>query len=186
MVSHANIRNWVVLPLVAVALSAGTLVTSREEALPPPADSIGSLDAQYSGSIELTDAELQAWSDMTESPESRAELLGALESSFDGVADFDAPAEGALGLPLGGEEMALAYGKNSTHFWITASYADMARGAIGAAVVACKKKVPAAASVCGTVGSVLSKWAKGWGSAGNHGVWAAVYWGPPRYKGGRW
>ncbi|HEY5877312.1 MAG TPA: hypothetical protein VIU11_00280 [Nakamurella sp.] len=70
------------------------------------------------------------------------------------------------------------------HFWITASYADIARGAVPAAVAACAVRVPRA--LCNTAGNVLESMAAGWGAGNSHGVWAAVYWWPPRVTGGHW
>ncbi len=76
---------------------------------------------------------------------------------------------------------AIAYGYNG-HFWVTASYADMASGAIWAGVQYCSKRLPG--WLCSKLGNVLTSWANGWGWATNHGVWGAVYW--DRIEGGRW
>ncbi|MGQ0846528.1 MAG: hypothetical protein ACT4QF_20590 [Sporichthyaceae bacterium] len=146
-------------------------------------------------SIELTPEELREWAQITATPEGRASLVQGLQESFDGVAEVgtDSPAGPSGGVvrsvvyaagPQVEIDAVLAYGKNSNHVWITASYADMARGAIWTAVGYCKTRVPA--WVCTRAGQTLDSWARGWGSANNHGVWAAVYWSPPRWEGGRW
>ncbi|MEV7042699.1 hypothetical protein [Amycolatopsis sp. NPDC051061] len=78
----------------------------------------------------------------------------------------------------------MATGITGDRFWITASYADMANGAIWGAVRACQTRLPG--WLCTSAGNLLSSWAQGWGSASNHGLWAEIYWAPPHVNAGRW
>ena len=140
-----------------------------------------------------TAAELVQWHQDTATPYQRADMVARMRAAFEGVAQVGVgsmpPASGpAVARPTSGSpgaQLVLAYGISGDHFWITASYADMARGAIWGAVQACQRYgVPG--WVCNQAGSMLSSWASGWGTANNHGVWAAVYWWPAYVTGGRW
>lgn len=88
----------------------------------------------------------------------------------------------ASGTEGGDVRNVLAYGFNRDHVWVTASYADMARGLIWGAVNYCKRYVPA--WVCNAAGNWLTSLARGYAPMSNHGVWGALYWN--RYTGGRW
>lgn len=129
---------------------------------------------------------------LTDTPAKRDALVKALQESFSGVAkvgvDSSPRALASDQINSGVRSVAyvnpvIAYGATWDHFWITASYADMARGAIWGAVAACKGRAPA--WLCTYAGNVLSSWASGWGAANNHGVWAALYY-YGRFDGGRW
>jgi hypothetical protein len=118
-------------------------------------------------------------------PAERAEILGDLETAFKGV--------GKVGVgPLPddsaktGVTPEVSDGHDSTHFWVTASYADIADGAIYSAIGACMAYLEPIANVCEIAGETLVDWSRGWGWANNHGVWAAIYWLPPHFTGGRW
>jgi hypothetical protein len=65
------------------------------------------------------------------------------------------------------------------------SYADIASGAAYSATLACMAYT-GADIVCEAMGEWLVGLARGWGSASNHGVWAAVYFWRPHFTGGRW
>jgi len=118
-------------------------------------------------------------------PAERAKILADLQTAFKGV--------GKVGIgPVPGSRTRrgvtpdVAFGHDSTHFWVTASYADIADGAIYSAIGACMFYLEPIANVCEIAGETLVDWSRGWGSANNHGVWAAVYWLPPHFTGGRW
>lgn len=81
-----------------------------------------------------------------------------------------------------GVQNVLAYGWSGDHVWVTASYADMARGAIWIAVNYCSRYVPS--FICNAAGNWLSSLAQGYAPWSNHGVWGALYWN--HYTGGRW
>lgn len=113
-------------------------------------------------------------------PRARTRFLGALQAGFDQHTKTTNPNTDAT--TGGSVQNVLAYGFSRDHVWVTASYADMARGAIWGAVAWCKRYAPAWA--CQAAGNWLTSIARGWGSANNHGVWAAIYWN--RVTGGRW
>jgi len=80
-------------------------------------------------------------------------------------------------------------GANSSggdHFWVIASYLDVVDGAINVGEFACEVRLPQFGWLCSLAAQGLKTWARGWGSASNHGVWAAIYWWPPHWSGGRW
>jgi hypothetical protein len=118
-------------------------------------------------------------------PAERAKILADLQTALKGV--------GKVGIgPLPGATAKqdvtpdISYGHDSTHFCVTASYADIADGAIYAAIGACAFYLEPIANVCEIAGETLVDWSRGWGQANNYGVWAAVYWLPPHFTGGRW
>ena len=135
--------------------------------------------------IRLTRAEYARWRRETATPAERAKVLANLQKAFAGVAHIEATAPTAK---QSGHAMSphLSFGRTGNHFWIIASYADVADGAIWSGVIACAAYEPELADFCEEAGDILSDWAQGWGRAANHGVWAAVYWWPPYITGGRW
>lgn len=143
-----------------------------------------------SGRIHLTAAQEAAWRRDTATPAGRERVLSAFQAAFGNIAEVGTgkvaryiPGTRARG-PMRPD---LSYGITGDHFWIIASYADIADGAINVAVAVCRARVtPAAAPVCNAAGAVLKAWAAGWGTGNSHGVWAAIYWWPPHYTGGRW
>ena len=142
--------------------------------------------------IKMTTAQLREWRVLTNTPRKRAQVIQAFAESFAGVAEVTTvdPASSAPTASTSSfvvtagyhAQPSLAYGYNG-HFWVTASYADMAAGVIWAAVRYCSTRLPA--WLCNYTGNVLTSWARGWGSASNHGVWAAAYWSGT-FTGGRW
>ncbi len=172
--------------LLGATFAAGTPDPDRTSA--PTIDELRPR-AEFAGDVEVSHAELAEWEAIISSPEERETVVAGLRKAFSGLAEVGTGADGkpeknVQPSSIGDMELVLAYGANPTHVWITASYADMARGAVSAAVQYCKRYVPS--WLCKTVGNQLSSWAQGWGRAANHGVWAAVYWAPPRFTGGRW
>lgn len=168
------------LAVLALALSGigPSTVTGRATAVTPEiSDSV----------IELSPAELVEWRQRTATAQQRVEVIAQLNAAFAGVATVGyGGAPRAAGTTGSGArvEPVLATGVSGDHFWITASYADIARGAVPAAVAACATRVPAA--ICNAAGNWLRSAAAGWGAGNSHGLWAAVYWWPPRFTGGRW
>jgi len=141
--------------------------------------------------LNLSAAELSKWRQETATPAQRARLIATLREAFAGVARVGTgtmPTRAGYGnsMASGTDSPNLSFGRTGNHFWIIASYADVADGAIWSGVAACAASAPEFAEVCETAGDLLSEWASGWGRATNHGVWAAIYWWPPHVTGGRW
>jgi hypothetical protein len=138
--------------------------------------------------IRLTPTELARWRRETATPAERAKLVAAFRKAFAGVAQVStvAPDKASLVGQAKPTISNLAMGRTGDHFWIIASYADVADGAIWGAVAACGAYAPEFFEVCDLAGDVMSEWAQGWGRASNHGVWTAIYWWPPHVTGGRW
>jgi hypothetical protein len=143
----------------------------------------------YSGRIHLTAAEAAAWRRDTATAAGRERILSALQSAFGPSAVVGAGPAVSRQVPTRGATLVspdLSYGITGDHFWVIASYLDIVDGAIDVGVAACRSRLPEVAWVCNVAGSALKSWARGWGSASNHGVWAAIYWWPPHWTGGRW
>lgn len=141
--------------------------------------------------VTPTAAELAQWRKETATPYQRGEIVAKMQAAFSGVGHVGAgslssvQSQAATATPTRDQKMVVALGITGDHFWVTASYGDMARGAIWGAVSICiGYGVPA--WLCSAAGYILTTWSQGWGSANNHGVWAAVYWWPPHVTGGRW
>ena len=132
--------------------------------------------------IQLTAAEQAEWQRIVSTEEGRQRVVADLRSSFDGVAGVGVAAPA----PAKDGEMHtdLATGITGDHFWIIASYADIVNGAVWAGVQACQLRLPG--WLCTAAGNLLVEWAKGWGNAANHGVYAEIYWWPPHIVAGRW
>jgi hypothetical protein len=62
----------------------------------------------------------------------------------------------------------------------------MPLAAIYSGVLACGYYQPELFDFCEEIGDIMADWAHGWDRAANHGVWAAIYWLPPHWSGGRW
>jgi hypothetical protein len=144
-----------------------------------------------SHALTLTPAELSQWRQETATPAQRARLVATLRDAFAGVARVGTgtmPTRAGHGSSTasGTDSPELSFGRTGDHFWIIASYADVADGALRSGVLACAASAPEFADVCETAGELLSEWASGWGRASDHGVWAAIYWWPPHVTGGRW
>ena len=148
------------------------------------------------GAVQLTSAEKSQWAALTATPFERAKVVAELQKAFSGVAQVGTgplPKHGPNGpltpatSPSNGSsnaELMLAAGVSGNHFWITASYHDIADGAIWGGVIACDRYLPS--EMCLTAGELLIDWSYGWGYGNTHGVWAAIYWWPPHIAGGRW
>jgi hypothetical protein len=172
----------ILVGLVVASIAAVAAVTGASDA--PSAAQIQPVD------VHLTAEQQAQWQRLTATPAGRAEILDGLRAVFGRVATIGVGAAPGqikpVGYTTGGNlRPEWAAGLTGDHFWITASYADIASGAIWGAVAVCKQRVPTP-WLCDTAGSLLTSWARGWGWANNHGVWAAVYWWPPHVTGGRW
>ncbi|WP_395725604.1 hypothetical protein [Nakamurella sp.] len=166
-----------VIALTLSGFGSGTIAGRATPVTPEITDSV----------ITLSPAELVEWRQRTATPRQRAEIIAQLNEAFAGVATVgDGASPQATGsTPSGARvQQVLATGFTGDHFWITASYADIARGAVPAAVAACAIRIPRA--LCSAAGNWLIGAAAGWGAGNSHGLWAAVYWWPPRFTGGRW
>ncbi len=132
--------------------------------------------------MQIPAADQRVLATMASTEAGRARLNKVLNESFGslgGTANFASSASS------GGVTPVLAYGYDNGHFWVTASYADMARGAIWVGVQVCKRRFPPLGGLCQYLGNTLTSWSRGWGSSNAHGVWAAVYLNG-RFTGGRW
>jgi hypothetical protein len=161
----------------AVAPERGASSTAQASARPT---AVPATRAITPVSPRLSAAELTQWKQLVATAEGREQVVSQLQTAFAGVAQVQAsaPSTAAAVRPD------LATGITGDHFWIIASYADIADGAIWAGVRACQTRLPA--WLCTEAGNLLTSWASGWGAANNHGVWAAIYWWPPHITGGRW
>ncbi|WP_406459528.1 hypothetical protein OH768_32595 [Streptomyces sp. NBC_01622] len=187
-------RRWIAAALgaaVVTALAGGLLAGSAQEDSKKATSPVAA--RQFAVNPRgPTSAESSEWEHLTATPESRARLISEVQEAFAGVATVrtDAPVQNtgtitsATSTSKGHAVQALATGVTGDHFWIIASYGDIARGAIAGAVRACTAKVPA--WLCTNAGNLLTSWSRGWGAAANHGIWAAVYWRPAHVTGGRW
>lgn len=169
----------------ALLATASPLAQASPQLAPHASGTEGQASAVKVLSPRLSAAELAQWRQLTATPAGRAKMLSDLQSAFGGVAVVAPAGPGASG-PVAGAGLRpnLATGITGDHFWIIVSYADVVDGAIWAGVRACQTKLPS--WLCTEAGNLLSSWAAGWGSANNHGVWAAIYWWPPHITGGRW
>lgn len=183
-------RVWVMAgaPMMVLLLVAALVMTIAGRV---PADE---RTVEFDGTFTASQsAQLQS---LLADPETATELVSTMNEAFGEVAQFgvsdvnDATeAQPDEGRPVKIQNVAatrpnLAYGANVSHVWITASYADMARGLIWTGVRVCiARRAPA--WLCNHIGNTLSSWARGWGAAGNHGVWAEVYYAG-WWRGGRW
>lgn len=135
--------------------------------------------------VTFTAAQTAKLKSLTDSPEKVSSVVDTLNASFGKALtatttrEVTSPSKAAAASYV--VEPALAYGYNG-HFWVTASYADMASGFIWSGVRYCSTRLPG--WLCSYLGNVLTSWSNGWGWAGNHGVWGAVYWNG--INGGRW
>jgi len=143
----------------------------------------------YSGRIHLTAAEEAVWRRETATAAGRERVLSALQSAFGSSAVVAARPGVSRQVPSRGATLVspdLSYGVTSDHFWVIASYLDVVDGAINVGEFACEVRLPQFGWLCSLAAQGLKAWARGWGSASNHGVWAAIYWWPPHWSGGRW
>lgn len=168
------------LSVIALTLSGTASTTIPGRATPVTPEVTDSV-------IQLSPSELIQWRQATATPRQRAEIVEQLNQAFAGVATVSsgdtAPVSGSTASGVRVQQV-LATGFTADHFWITASYADIARGSVPAAVAACAARIPRA--LCSAAGNWLTAAAAGWGAGNSHGLWAAVYWWPPRFTGGRW
>ena len=189
---------WFV-PISTTMVAAAAVAIALVSASTSMPDASGTSPAQIQPvDMHLSASDQAQWQSQIATPAGRAQVLDAMESAFAGMATVGVgtPATPSQSSDATGQIQRVAYtggpsirpewatGITGDHFWITASYADIVNGSISGAVWACKKRV--AAWLCDTAGNLLQDWARGWGSANDHGVWAAVYWWPPHVTGGRW
>ncbi|WP_371652883.1 MULTISPECIES: hypothetical protein [unclassified Streptomyces] len=193
VVSQFLQRRWIAAGVgaaVVTTLAGGLLPSSSQDSV--KATSTIATQQSAVNPQGLTAVESAEWEYLTATPESRKRLIAEVQEAFAGVATVRTDAQeqnartaaSATSADKGHVVQALATGVTGTHFWIIASYADIARGMITRAVRACSVRVPA--WLCTNAGKVLTSWSRGWGATAKHGVWAAVYWKPAHVAGGRW
>ncbi|KOV84619.1 hypothetical protein [Nocardia sp. NRRL S-836] len=167
------------------AVAAALVATAALSGLAPMANAAPTkapVEHAPAAAIQLTAQEQAQWERLVSTEEGRQRVVTELQEAFAGVAGVGVAApEPAKDGEIRTE---LATGITGDHFWIIASYADIVNGAVWAGVRACQLRLPG--WLCTAAGNLLVEWAKGWGSANDHGVWAEVYWLPPRIAAGRW
>lgn len=148
---------------------ADTLVS--DEGAPISADG---LEPEVAGSLRdfVSEKHKNDFDALMADPEDRSEFFVSFQDGLDSSSG---------GQAKGTVQNVLAYGYDNG-IWITASYADMARGLIWVAVNYCKRYVPAWA--CNAAGNWLTSMARGYAPANDHGIWGKVTW--RGYTGGRW
>ncbi|MFL6125412.1 hypothetical protein [Actinophytocola sp.] len=145
--------------------------------------------------LHLSNSERAQWQSKIATAAGRAQVVSDMQAAFAGVATVGTGQRPSTATRESAGEVRnvaytasvrhdVAWGITADHFWIIVSYADVVSGAIWAAVRACQTRLPG--WLCTNAGNLLVSWAQGWGSASDHGVWAAVYWWPPHITGGRW
>jgi hypothetical protein len=112
------------------------------------------------------------------------------------VASFSRHAEAGTGaMPAPGEPSLAAkswtWGFSSTHVWIIMSFTDIHDGALVGITGDCVAmfqvaKVGKFAWLCGGLEQLLAHLSYGYTPESNHGVWAALYWWPPKVQYGYW
>ena len=172
----------------AVLATVSQLTTTAATAAAPKTQSVSTTVATDRPTIHpaaphLSATELAQWQRLTATPAGRAYVVYTLRSAFADTATVGSDPVAGAHLDSG-VHPDLATGITGDHFWIIVSYADVVNGALWAGVRACATRLPG--WLCSTAGNLLSSWASGWGSASDHGVWAAIYWLPPHVDGGRW
>jgi len=168
-------------PTLAEASTTAATQPTHAQATAPATSTASTEAASKPVTLRLSSQELAQWKYMVSTDAGRQRVVDDLKTAFDGIATVGA---GVTTAPSDGVQPNLATGITGDHFWITASYADIADGAIWAGVRACQTKLPA--WLCTQAGNLLTSWAAGWGAGNDHGVWAAIYWWPPHITGGRW
>ncbi len=135
--------------------------------------------------VSFTSAQTAELKSLTDSPKKLESVVATLNASFGKTLTASTKeltsSNKVINASYSSLNPDLVYGYNG-HFWVIASYADMASGAIWAGVRSCSTRLPG--WLCSYLGNVLASWANGWGWGTNHGVWGAVYW--DRITGGRW
>ncbi len=162
---------------------------AQAPAVAAPSPSATTTPADPATSIALTAEQITELKALTATPEKVEKLASTINETFTGVATAGAAAPATAAAQPGVVQAAntasavpaLAYGFNG-HVWMTASYADIAKGLISGAVRFCKTRLPG--WLCTYLGNIVTNWARGWAPLSNHGVWGAVYWN--RVEGGRW
>jgi hypothetical protein len=172
-----------VAAMLALALMTGAVLTSFVNDGPDrnPAISPSTLKVADSGTLRdlIPEHDRGEFDQYMADPNHRATFVDAFQAGLNGEKPQDSTA--SLNSSSTAQNV-LAYGFDRDHIWITASYADIAKGLITGAVAYCKTRVPAI--ICTAAGNWLKSLANGYAPLNSHGVWGAVYWN--RYAGGRW
>jgi hypothetical protein len=112
------------------------------------------------------------------------------------VASFSRYAKAGAGpMPAPGQPSLTAkswsWGITGTHVWIIMSFTDIHNGALAGITGDCiamfqVAKVGGFAWLCGGLEQLLAHLSYGYSPESNHGVWAALYWWPPKIQYGYW
>jgi hypothetical protein len=185
---------WSRVPLWSVGTALVAVIAALGLLASPGSSASGSRANIRPVQLQLSADDKASWQRQIATPEGRAQVVSEMQLAFANVATIGVGTSPATSDEFSGRIRNVAsisdlrptveWGITADHFWIIVSYADIANGAIWAAVRACQARLPG--WLCTNAGNMLVNWAQGWGSASNHGVWAEVYWWPPRITGGRW
>jgi hypothetical protein len=186
----SGLGTWAVA-LLALLMAAFTVIQNANDLGESPKTGVSQTGIEHVAEPKLTveeggslrdlvaDKDKAKFDKFMADPENRTEFVTAFQAGIDKA---KGETTGAKPNTSGTVQNILAYGFDRDHVWVTASYADMARGLIWGAVQYCKRYVPG--WVCDAAGRWLSSMAQGYAPLSNHGVWGALYWN--RYTGGRW
>jgi hypothetical protein len=179
------------IALLALLMAAFTVIENATDLGAPPKPGTSPAGIEHVAEPKLTVEEGGSLRDLVAdedkakfdkymaNPKNRTEFVMAFQAGIDKA---KGETTGTKPNTQGNVQNILAYGFDRDHVWVTASYADMARGLVWGAVQYCKRYVPG--WVCDAAGRWLSRMAQGYAPLSNHGVWGALYWN--RYTGGRW
>ncbi|WP_347351336.1 hypothetical protein [Intrasporangium sp.] len=190
--SRSNLRRGIVATTAAVVFLGGGVVTGVAIADGPSTTTVSTGYAAPTGTkakittAQLTPEQSRQLKEVMADPQRAAYVQDVLGKSFGSAGAADPTAkQNATKESTGSVENVVAYGFDRDHLWMTASYWDIASGAIDSGVWYCRARLGRLGWLCSWAGNLLKRWGSGWGWAGNHGVWAAAYtWG--RVDGGRW
>lgn len=172
------------IPVIGTAIAAVALSASLALALTGlPGHAAASAAHPTISHVQLTAAESTSLHKLVSTSRGREDLFTAFADSYGRVGQVGT---GPVATP-GTTQLDLSWGFSGSggeHFWIIASYADIASGALARMTPYCVGALTpfidpvAAAAVCGGVLAVLVKLAHGQRAISNHGVWAEVHFWP--------
>ncbi len=123
-------------------------------------------------------------------PGQRQAIDHALAASFSrhakaGTGPMPAPGQPSL------TAKSWSWGITGSHVWIIMSFTDIHDGALAGINADCRAmfavaKVSQFSWLCGGLNQLLTHLSTGYRPESNHGVWAALYWWPPKIQYGYW
>lgn len=167
----------------ALHLALGAMIVTGALASGVPAFASSTPPGSRPAAAAPTAAERAQLARVLATPQGRAKLVSALDASF---GRFARVSVGSGGAPVRSIRPDLADGIAWDHIWVIASFADVYRGLVTAAVGFCLARSPVK-WICPVIGGFLVNMTNGHGWSDSHGVWAAYYWWPYLHEtGGFW